>query len=333
MTGLRSRVIVAHNRVGADADPSTADVMAQVGLVSGALSSFGIPFETVAVDESRIWEVVRPAADAVVFNLVEAPPGRPGLQPASAAVLEILGVPFTGSPPSILWLTTDKIATRALLASAGIPVAPGGRLDLDDPRVLTDVPPPWLLKPAWEDASVGLDGDPVCSSRERALARGAELSRRFPGQPVLIEHFLPGRELNVSLLADGDAVEVLPVAEIAFVDFPPGAMPLVSYEAKWHEGSFEDTHTIRRFPPEEEDGPLLERVRSIARAAWRTTGLVGYGRVDIRLDENGEPRVLEVNANPCIAPDAGFTAAAARAGYPPAVFVGRILAAAGRVAG
>lgn len=371
--GRVPRVVVAHNPVGPADDPSTSDVLAQVELVAGALAELGIAATRLGVTEWRIWEDLQrlaaqgpggpgtrraagPAALApgtVVFNLVEAPPGMPGVHPATAAALELLGLPFSGSSAAALWLSTDKLATRALLAAEGVPVPPGGRLDrLGDPRgdgcdgaeVLDRVPPPWILKPACEDASLGLDGDAVCATRAAALARAAELLRRFPGQPLVVERYLPGRELNVSLLAaprrdqrgqrgeqrdpglERQAPTVLPVAEIEFEDYPPGMARIVGYEAKWQPDSFAYTHTVRRFPSEAADGPLLGEARRLALAAWRACGLSGYGRVDLRLDEHGVPHVLEVNANPCLAADAGFMAAAEQAGLSAAEVIWCILA-------
>ena len=334
--GEGTRVVVAHNPVGPDDDPSTSDVLAQVELVTAGLTELGIPWSRVAVAGGRPWEVLPPAAAGVVggqglvvFNLVESPPGASWVHTANAAALGALGLPFTGSSAAAFQLTTDKIATRAVLAAEGLPVAPGGRLDeMEKPGVLDRVPPPWILKPAWEDASLGLEGDPVCSTREAALARAALLADRFPGQPVLVEAFLPGRELNVSVLptASGE-LEVLPVAEMVYVDFPPDQPRVLGYEAKWHTDSFAYTHTIRRFLEPGQDGALIARAAELARAACRACGVTGYARVDLRLDADGRPCILEVNASPCIAADAGFMAAATEAGLRPAQVVERILAA------
>lgn len=330
------RVVILHNPVEEGADPSTSDVLEQVGMVESGLAALGIPSTRLAVTGGRAWEGLTPSpasAGTVVFNLVEAPPGASHLHSDNAAVLGLLEVPFTGSSAAALRITTDKIAARALLADAGLPVPPGGRLDPDDPAVLDRVPPPWILKPAWEDASIGLEGDPVCATREAALERAAHLAARFPGQPVLAERFLPGREFNVSLLEeDGfleDAVvQALPVGEIVFEDFPEGMSRVVGYEAKWREGSFECEHTVPRFPSGPEDAALLRRVQGLAVAAWRVCGLSGYARVDLRLDEAGEPRILEVNGNPCISSDSGFLRAARQAGLQEEDVVRRILEAA-----
>src|SRR6476660_8166994 len=199
------RVVVAHNAVGAGDDAATADVLEQVELVTGALTELGLPWSTVAIRCGRAWES-RPPADAggqdlLVFNLVESPSGAPWVHTANATALESLGLPFTGSSAAAFQLTTDKLATRAVLAAEGLPVPPGGRLDPDRPCLLDRIPGPWILKPACEDASLGLEGDPLCATREAAVARARELAARFPGQGIVAETFLPGRELNVSLLA------------------------------------------------------------------------------------------------------------------------------------
>ena len=105
---------------------------------------------------------------------------------------------------------------------------------------------------------------------------------------------------------------------------------VVGYEAKWLEDSFAYIHTVRAFLDDPRDATLVERVRTMAKRAWSACGLAGYARIDLRLDEDGEPYILEINANPCLAADAGFMAAAGRAGLTPRQVVQRILAAAVR---
>ena len=311
---VNPRVVIAHNPIGDQADASTTDVLAQVKLVAAGLEALGLPYEIVPMPDWQPWLRLHPSPGLTVFNLMESPAGRPEALLGAAAALELLGLPFTGSPSGVLWVTTDKLATRAVLAAEGLPVAPGGRLDPDRPDLLDRVPGPWILKPACEDASLGLEGDPVCSTPEAAVIRARELAARFPGQAVVAETFLPGRELNVSLLARNGCVEVLPVAEIVYEGFPAGMSRVLGYEAKWHEESFAYIHTVRRFPENLTDAALLERAGELARAAWRIFGLRGYARVDLRLDATGEPCILEVNANPCLAADGGFMAAAEKAG-------------------
>lgn len=321
-------ILVAIPRVDPAADASTLDVLAQAAMAEEALSSLGLEHRRVEITDGRVWEELPGGGEETVFNLLEAPPGRPLDHASATAALELLGYAVTGSPSPAMWLTTDKIATRVVLRDEGVPVAPGGRFDPERPGLLERVAPPWILKPAWEDASLGLEGDPLCHRPEEAIHKGRRLRERFPGQPLLLESFLPGREFNLSILETLEGLRVLPPAEMEFVDFPPGLARLVGYEAKWDEESFVYRHTVRHFPSREQEGPLLDRLAGLTLAAWRATGVRGYARVDFRLDEAGTPCVLEINANPCLAPDAGFLAAAREAGLAPRDVVRHVVEAA-----
>jgi hypothetical protein len=119
---MPKRVLIAHTDVAPDGDPSMADVLDEVCCVEKGLEELSVPFETIPVAAGRAWEALKPEDDDIIFNLLEAPPGRPLLQIAAAGVLELLGVPY-GFPTRLLVLTTDKLSTRALLASE-ILVAP-----------------------------------------------------------------------------------------------------------------------------------------------------------------------------------------------------------------
>jgi D-alanine-D-alanine ligase len=320
-------ILVAHNAVTDVDDPSTRDVLAQVGFVTAALDAMGTPHRVLSVGADGV-DTASVNGAPVVFNLVESPPGQPEFQVEAAAAFERLGLRITGSPAAVIRATTDKEATRQALSKHGVAVAPGGLLDPDHPEILDRVPAPWILKPVLEDASLGLDDDAVVSDRGLAVTRARKLKDDFSGQGVLVEHLLPGREFNISALGDGTDVEILPPAEMTFVDFPADRPRILGWEAKWDESSFAYRHTVRSFLNGTEPS-LRRRLEEVARTAWSACGLAGYGRVDFRLDENGEPCVLEVNANPCLSADAGFTAAAFEAGLAPVDLVRRILAAAG----
>ncbi len=134
------------------------------------------------------------------------------------------------------------------------------------------------------------------------------------GGACLAEAFIDGRELNLSLLAGVNGPEVLPPAEIRFDAYPPGKVRVVGYRSKWEEGSFEFNHTPRSFEFLETDAPLIAHLKELALKCWRLFNLRGYARVDFRVDREGRPWILEVNANPCLSPDAGFSAATLRAG-------------------
>jgi D-alanine-D-alanine ligase len=131
-----------------------------------------------------------------------------------------------------------------------------------------------------------------------------------------VEEFVDGREFNLSVLAGPDGPQVLPPAEIIFTNFPEGKPKVVGFSAKWKEDSFEYKNTHRTFDFKPSDEQLLAKLMSLAKQCWNVFGLNGYARVDFRVDKNGNPCVLEVNANPCISPDSGFFAACKQAGIP-----------------
>ena len=296
-------------------------------MVEAALADLGLDHEVVPIGERGVDPAAFAGAGAV-FNLVESPPGRPDFQVEAAVAFEALGLPVTGSTSSVIAVTTDKAATRTMLERAGVAVADGGVFDPERPELLERVPPPWILKPAFEDASLGLDDGAVTADPAAALARARFLARRFPGQPLLLEHLLPGREFNIAMLAGPDGPEVLPPAEMTYVDFPADRPRILGWEAKWNEASFEFTHTVRRFLDAQER-ELAAELRRIAVAAWSASGVAGYARVDVRADEEGRPCVLEINSNPCLSADAGFMAATAAAGLRRSEVVSRILDATG----
>jgi D-alanine-D-alanine ligase len=119
---------------------------------------------------------------------------------------------------------------------------------------------------------------------------------------------------------------VLPPAEIIFEGFTDTMPRIVDYHAKWDTAAFAYHHTPRCFDFPPFDHELLARLQELARLCWEAFGLRGYARVDFRVDDAGRLWVLEINANPCLAPDAGFAAALERAGIDYTEAVRRILA-------
>jgi D-alanine-D-alanine ligase len=126
---------------------------------------------------------------------------------------------------------------------------------------------------------------------------------------VLVQRYVHGREVNVGILGDA----VLPIAEIDFGRMPKGMWRIVTYRSKWEDGSDEDLGAAPQCPARL-PAALAAQIRKIAVAAWRIVGGAGYGRVDLRIDVRGRPWILEVNANPDIAPDAGLARMAGVAG-------------------
>lgn len=248
----------------------------------------------------------------VVFNLVEALRGESRFEAAVAWLLELGGWGYTGSPPTALSVCLDKRYARAILTAAGIPVPRGMSLGVGEPCECGDLTFPLIVKPSREDASHGIDADSVVYDPAALGRRVERLTERYR-QPVVVEEFAEGRELNVSIIGAGDQARPLQLAEIDFSGLPPDVPRLVSYRAKWVEDSAEYKGTVSvaaaDLPPDIEAATVAR-----ALAAYRALGLRDYGRVDLRVHPERGPVVLDVNPNPDISPDAGLALAARRSG-------------------
>ena len=299
------------------------DVLVEAATVGRALQELGRPAVRVplGLDLRKAARRLARLAPSFVFNLVESIEGRDRLVHLAPALLDSLGLPYTGSPTEAVFITSSKQLTKDRLRAAGVPTPPWARqIDGSEP----DFPPPYIVKSVWEHASIGLTGSSVARDRQ-SLAE--ELRRRAGrGRDLFVEAYVEGREFNLALLeGPGRQAQVLPPAEIEFRSFPEGSPRIVGYAAKWESGSKEFAKTPRRFDFPDKDGELLESLRQLALRCWQLFELRGYARVDFRVDLQGRPWVLEVNTNPCLSPDAGFLAAAARAGLSPTDVIRRIV--------
>ena len=314
------RVIVVHDEHAAWGAPDARDALDQAVHVADTLATLGVDAEIlpVGLDLAPLERRLAAACDTAVFNLVESLGGRAALIHLVPTLLETLGVPFTGCSASAQQLSSNKLLAKRRLVAEGLPTP-----ELLDGSARGG---PWIVKSVWEHASVGLDDASVVAD---ASAAGAliEKKRAELGGDWFAERYVPGRELNVALLAAPDGVHTLPVAEIEFVAFPPDKPRIVGYAAKWDPTSFEYRATPRRFGVEP---ALASRAAGLAVDCWNAFGLTGYARVDFRVGPDGALSILEINANPCLAPDAGFAAALAAANIPFATAVSWLLADAAR---
>lgn len=233
-----------------------------------------------------------------------------------AALVRMMGFPLTGSPALSLGLGRYKFMTASLLQGAGIPIPPDTRLlervgDVD--RFKWQFPV--IVQPGQEHAGIGLGRDSVVHSKRALRDKVREILGQYK-QPALAQHFLPGREFNVGLVG-GRKLRVMPLAEVDYSQLPPDIPPIMSYAAKWLENSVEYKRTSVLCPAAVD--PDLARLISItALRAFRAVSGWGYGRVDIRLDEAGLPRVLDINCNPSLEESVALARSAERAGisYP-----------------
>lgn len=315
-------VVLLHDRIAPDARPDERDVLAQVDAVAEALRALDhrpriVPF---SLDWPRVRaELERPRPDCV-FNLVESVEGNGRLIHWPPALMEVLGIPVTGASAAAMFLTTHKPLAKRWLRRHDLPT-PDWHGD-DGPFR----PGRYIIKSTWEHASLGLDADALVDARspDELLRLTAARAARLGGE-AFAETYVEGREFNISLLAVPGGPRVLPHAEILFRDFPASRPRIVDYAAKWDEQSFAYRHTERTFEFAVGDAALLETLSDLSRRCWRLFGLSGYARVDFRVDAAGRPFILEINANPCLSPNAGFAAALERAGIPFREAVARII--------
>lgn len=303
-------MLVLHDVIPPDAPPDQQDALVQAEVFRSVLAADG---HEVVIDAFRLdGAAILAHGPDLVVNLVESVGGDGRSCHLAPATFEVLGVPYTGSGAAAMSVTCHKRLCKRVLAAHGLPVPadwPAGG-------------PTWIVKSLWEHASIGLADDCVLPGAE-VEAGIARLRGRLGGE-VVAETYVDGRELNVSMLETPEGVVVLPLAEIEF-DFPPGKPRIVGYAAKWDDQSPESKGTTRTFAVRDLDRTAVER---LVRRVWEVLGLRGYVRVDLRIDERGQPWVLEVNCNPCLSPDAGFLAACAEGGRPVDAVVRDIVAAA-----
>jgi D-alanine-D-alanine ligase len=253
-----------------------------------------------------------------VFNLIESIDGDYGREWEVPELLDRIGVRYTGNGLRTLQLCQEKDRARALLTQAGVRVAPG--VVVQD--ALPEVGFPCFVKPARVDGSIGIDAGSRCVDREALRARLAKLRAELPG-PYLVEEYLPGKEINVALFPDAHG-HVVPT-EIDFSPLPPGLPRFVTYDSKWNP---ESPEYVTKSVPAVLEPALRREVEGMARKAFLALGGSSYGRVDMRLDREGRPCVIDVNPNNDLHPEAGLAVAARSVGVDYAALIGGILACA-----
>lgn len=288
--------------------PDEADTVATADCVAASLQRLGYATEIVALTSGLAGLVaLAERRPYLVFNLVEALDGESAKTPQAMYQLEALGLAYTGARGAAYAASNSKIDTKLCLVRGGIPTPAYWSADDEIPSSATVI-----VKSVDEHGSLGMDQGSIVRG---ALAKAEIASRKkqFGGQ-FFAEDFIDGREFNVSVLQTREGVKVLPIAEIDFADLPDGQHAIVDFAAKWNPDTPAYQLTPRRFGLDAREPQLADTIAKMSLACWQAFGLTGYARVDFRVDSDGRPYVLEVNANPCLAPDAGFAAAAAEAG-------------------
>jgi D-alanine-D-alanine ligase len=320
------RVLVLHSDVAPDAPLDEQDTLISAEAVATALEKLGhqAPQAAFAPDMQVLKALLEKHKPDVVFNVVESVFGAGIYSSLAPAMLDRLGVPYTGATAAHFAATTDKPFAKNVLRVGGIETpdwafGPDWSGIRDDSR--------YIVKAADEDSSVGIDDNSVVLGSE-VRARAEDCRKRFSGR-WFAEGYVDGREFNIAVMAAPDGPRVFPLAEMCFnIDWPKGKPKLVSFAAKWEEDTFDYNGSQRRFGCEVDEPALGRALIETTKKVWALFSLRGYARVDYRVDPSGKPWVLEINPNCCISPDAGFAAAAEAAGIPYEELIGRVAEAA-----
>ena len=236
----------------------------------------------------------------IVFNIAE---GTNGLSRESQipAMLEMLQIPFTASDSLTLGICLDKSRTKEILTYHKIPNAKFQIINSLDEIAQTEFEFPLIVKPVSEGSSKGIFSSSFVKNYDELTNEITRIYTKY-NQPALIEEYLPGREFTVALLGNGDETVVLPIIEIKFEDFPKDIVPLYSYEAKWILDTKENVFDVFECPAKL-DKQLEEQIKETALKTFKVLRCKDWSRIDIRLDKNGIPNIIEINPLPGIMPD------------------------------
>lgn len=238
----------------------------------------------------------------IVFNIAEGLWGQ-SRESQMPAMLDMLRIPYTGSGPLTLGICLDKARAKEILLYHGIPTAtfcvvstPGSEIRTPDHFSF-----PLIVKPLYEGSSKGIRNNSIVNDAAELRERTEWLIEEYK-QPALVEEFLEGREFTVAMLGNGINLKALPIVEINYSSLPAGVNPIYSYEAKWIWDTPDNPLEIFKCPADIDSG-LQREIETVCRDAFNVLDIKDWCRIDIRLDSNGKPNILELNPLPGILPD------------------------------
>lgn len=246
------------------------------------------------------FELLRATRPDIVFNMAE------GLRGASReaqmpAIMEMLGIPYTGSDPVTLGICLDKARAKEILSHYAVPTPSFSVVrSLKDLHALR-VELPAIVKPLHEGSSKGITDASVVRTREELAGQVRTVLGEYH-QPALVEKFMTGREFTVALLGNPPDLRVLPIIETKFDSLPSGVNPIYSYEAKWIWDQADRPIEVHECPAKI-DRSLQRSIEEVCVRAFTVLDCRDWCRIDVRLDERGIPHVLELNPLPGILPD------------------------------
>jgi len=236
----------------------------------------------------------------IVFNIAEGFNGQ-SRESQIPSLLDMLQIPFTGSDALTLAVTLDKGRTKEILSYYEIPNAKFLVIDNFKPIYNHSFNFPLIVKPVSEGSSKGIFSSSLVHNYEELNAEVKRVTVEY-NQPAIIEEYLPGREFTVAVIGNGTDVRILPIIEIKFEDFPENVEHLYSYEAKWILDTKDNVFDVFECPAK--INPVLEKqINDTVLRTYNVLRCKDWSRVDVRLDQNGIPNIIEINPLPGILPD------------------------------
>jgi D-alanine-D-alanine ligase len=324
---LRRRIAIVYNQPHPSRYDTIGEERAALGIMESVAATYHALLELgddaftvpLALPIEAAEQRLRSLEVDLVFNLFEGFCGQPETEALVPEILAQVGVPHTGCPAAALTLALDKARSKQAMRAAGIGT-PDFQLLTPETLPRFNLRYPCIVKPGSEDASHGLSQDSVVGD-SAALERQVNRVCQLYGGEALVEEFVDGRELNVTVLGNGKGI-VLPVSEIVY-SLPKGLPKILTFAAKWQPESpyFRGTRAV--CPAQISPGDR-ELIIETAQQVFHLVCQWGYGRVDMRQDREGGLQVIEVNPNPDIAPGSGAVLQVEAAGMSYTRFINKI---------
>lgn len=243
------------------------------------------------------FDKIAAASVDLMFNVCERINDSSLLEPHAAAILDCLGIPYTGSNPLTLALCIDKVKVKKMLEQAGLPTPRFDYVFSKDDTIRDDLCYPLMVKLANTDNSIGISNDSVVTSAKALKEQVAMLLEKY-NRPVLIEEFIEGDEVDVSIMGNEERVKVLPLSRSIFDELPKGVWGIYPYQAKWDGHSVYEKIRVER--PAKYSQKLTALISEICLDAYNLFDCHDYARIEVRVDRAGNPYILEINPNPSI---------------------------------
>jgi D-alanine-D-alanine ligase len=248
----------------------------------------------------------------IAFNLLEGFDDITVFDQNVVSHLELLKLPYTGCNPRGMLLARDKSLSKKLLAYHRIPMPEFEVFRIGRPiRRAKRLSFPLMVKSLTQEASIGISQASVVDSDEKLKERVTFIHESIR-TAAIVEQYIEGRELYVGVLGN-QLLQALPVWELFFTNMPDGAKRIATDRVKWSV-KYQKKYGIDSGPARELAEPKSEQLQHLCKRAYRALELSGYARIDLRLDEAGNPWVIEANPNPQIARGEDFAASAEKAG-------------------